>query len=120
MKKTSEMQPDEVTYNTILDGCARLGLYDRGVALLSDMQNQGVRPSNFTLSVVAKLASRSKQPDKAFELCDQISRKYHIRYNVHVYNNLVQACTLSGSTQRALKVFEQMLQEKICPDARTY
>merc|ERR1719195_2558589 len=68
MKKTTEFRPDEITYNTLLDGCARVGLYDRGVALLSEMQQEGVRPSNFTLSVLAKLATRSKRPDLAFEL----------------------------------------------------
>jgi pentatricopeptide repeat protein len=120
MKKTMEFRPDEITYNTLLDGCARMGLYDRGVGLLRDMEEQGVEPSNFTLSVVAKLASRSRLPDKAFELCEEISHKYHIRLNVHVYNNLVQACTTSGDNQRALNVFEQMLHEKVRPDARTY
>merc|ERR1719220_458835 len=99
MKNTMVFRPDEITYNTLLDGCACWGLYDRGIALLNDMEDQGVRPSNFTLSVVAKLAIRNKRPEKAFELCEQISHNYHIRMNIHVYNNLVQACTCVDDNQ---------------------
>lgn len=120
MKQSKNMRPDEVTYNTVLDGCARQSLFDRGVSLLAMMETDGVPPSNFTLSLLAKLASRSKLPDKAFELCEQLSRKYHIRMNVHVYNNLVQACTGCGDCNRALGVFSQMCKEKVRPDVRTY
>merc|ERR1719277_2273247 len=120
MKKSSDLSPDEVTYNTLLDGCARLGMLERGLGLLRDMQDAGVTPSNFTLSVVVKLANRSKRPDMAFELCSELSSKYNIRLNMHVYNNLVHACTAHGNLPRALEVFEQMLGERVRPDVRTY
>merc|ERR1719277_2564965 len=120
MKKSSDLSPDEVTYNTLLDGCARLGMLERGLGLLRDMQDAGVTPSNFTLSVLVKLANRGRRPDKAFELCNELSNKYGIRLNMHVYNNLVHACTAHGNLPRALEVFEQMLGERVRPDVRTY
>merc|ERR1719468_939681 len=55
MKASNEVHPDEVTYNTLLDGCARFSLWDRGLALLAEMQMSGVPPSNFTLSVLSSL-----------------------------------------------------------------
>merc|ERR1719282_2221853 len=87
---------------------------------LKDMEAASVTPSNFTLSVVAKLANRSRQPEKGFELCYSLSRKYGIRLNMHVYNNLIHACTAHGNLPRALEVFEQMLDERGRPDVRTY
>jgi len=57
---------------------------------------------------------------KAFELCEQVSRKYRIHYNTHVYENLIAACTSTGATQRALGLFEEMLHAKVKPAARTY
>ena len=51
------------------------------------MQEAGVRPSNFTLSVLVKLASRSHRLERALELCEEISRKCRFRLNIHVYNN---------------------------------
>jgi len=120
MKRTKDLNPDEITYNTLIDGCARLGYFENGIALMHEMQESDVQPSNFTLSVIAKLASRSSGPDKAFELCEEISKKYQIDWNVHVYNNLIQACTATGLLQRGLRVFGQMIQNRVHPNMRTY
>merc|ERR1719231_1022881 len=51
MRRTTNLEPDEIMFNTLLDGCARQGLYDRGMAFFEKMSKSGVRPSNFTLSV---------------------------------------------------------------------
>jgi len=120
MKHSPDVSPDEVTYNTMLDGCARFGQFDRGMSVLEEMQQQGVKPSNFTLSVLAKLANRSRRPQEAFQLTSDIAVKYNIRMNVHVYNNLIQACNLSTDLPRALETFAGLLEAKVRPDARTY
>merc|ERR1719291_530937 len=120
MKTGRQFKPDEITYNTLLDGCARHGLYERGIALFQDMQDSGVTPSNFTLSVLVKLANRSHQLDKAFDLCADVSKKYRFRLNVHVYNNLINACVQHRDVERAVGVFEKFLEERVRPDARTY
>lgn len=120
MKRSVVFKPDEITYNTLIDGCARHCLFDRGIALLDEMQKVGVPPTNFTLSVVVKLANRCKKMDKAFELCEQICRKYNLQLNVHVYDNLVHVCTSQNDIKRALDVLVQMVHEKVRPDARTY
>merc|ERR550532_3373673 len=120
MKKSTKHRPDEITYNTLIAGCAKYGLYDRGVLLLREMQEAGVRVSNFTLSVLVKLATRSRQPEKAFDLCKELTQQYNLRLHVQVYNNLVHACTANQDMQHALQVFEQMLNERVRPDARTY
>jgi len=120
MLQTTQLRPDEIMYNTLLDGCARQGLYDRGMMVLEEMQQVGVPPTNFTLSVLVKLASRSKQIDRAFELCDEISSKYRFRLNMHVYSNLVHGCTMAKDLDRGIAVLEKMLSERVRPDARTY
>merc|ERR1719410_505159 len=73
MKRSTKYRPDEITYNTLIAGCAKYGLYDRGVLLLREMQEAGVQVSNFTLSVLVKLATRSRRPEKAFDLCKELS-----------------------------------------------
>jgi len=119
MKTSGNVKPDEITYNTLIDGCARHRLYDRGVALLEEMQVTGIPPTNFTLSVIVKLANRCKKLEQAFDLCEQVSKKYNFRLNVHVYANLVHACTNRGDMKRAFDVFQQMVGEGVRPDQRT-
>lgn len=120
MKRTTKLEPDEIMYNTLLDGCARQGLYDRGMALLARMKKSGVPPSNFTLSVLVKLANRGKKLEEAFEICEDLSKKHGFRLNVHVYANLVQACIQHHDVPRAIAVLERMIQERVRPDLRTY
>merc|ERR1719163_237056 len=107
-------------FNTLLDGCARQGLYDRGMQVYQKMINAGVCPSNYTLSVLVKLANRGRKLDKAFELCDEVSAKYGFRLNVHVLANLVQACIQHHDLPRAIGVLERMVQDRVRPDVRTY
>merc|ERR1719492_671590 len=120
MKQTKQFKPDEITYNTLIDGCARSGLYERGLALLQEMQTSGVRPSAYTLTVLVKLADQARRPEKAFELCEELSRKYHLSMNMYIYNNLIHTCTRAQDTDRALDLLDRMLREKIRPDVRTY
>jgi len=120
MVKTTSFKPDEIMYNSLLDGCARQGLYQRAMPLLADMEAAGVRPSNFTLSVLVKLCSRAKRLDRAFEIVKEISSKYRFRPNVHVYGNLIQACIQHNNLRRAFEMLEQLMSERIRPDVRVY
>jgi pentatricopeptide repeat protein len=116
----TKFAPDEVMYNTLLDGCARQGLYDRGMTLLADMESYGIKPSNFTLSVLVKLCTRAKKTDSAFEIVRDISRKYNFKPNCHVYSNLIQACIQHKDLARAFDVLDKCINEKVRPEVRTY
>jgi len=120
MKKSRHAKPDELAYNTLLDGCARQCLYQRGMQVFAMMEAEGTRPSNFTLSILVKLANRGKKLEKAFELCKEVPRKNNFRMNVHVYNNLIQGCILHKELERAVEVLASMLKKGVRPDTRTY
>jgi len=120
MSRDAGLVPDEIMFNTLLDGCARQGLYERGMKLLGKMEASGVRPTNFTLSVLVKMANRGRKVNKAFELCEELSAKYSFRLNVHVFSNLVHACVQHNDLPRGIAVLERMLQERVRPDMRTY
>merc|ERR1719235_610546 len=120
MKKDAHLKPDEIMYNSLLDGCAQNNLVDEGLRLLEEMQQEGVPPSNFTLSILVKLMNRARKLDQALSLVDEITKKYNFRPNVHVYTNLVQACASNQQLSRGMNVLEQMIKERIAPDNRTY
>merc|ERR1719161_1051729 len=92
MKKDAHLKPDEIMYNSLMDGCAQNNLVEDGLQLLEEMQREGVPPSNFTLSILVKLMSRARKLDQAFSLVERITKQYNFRPNVHVYTNLIQAC----------------------------
>jgi len=120
MRKDAHLKPDEIMYNSLLDGCAQNNLVDEGLRLLEEMQSEGVQPSNFTLSVLVKLMNRARRLDQAFSLVEQITKKYNFRPNVHVYTNLMQACISNQQLARGMSMLEQMIEDGIAPDSRTY
>merc|ERR1719149_172068 len=120
MRKDTHMKPDEIMYNSLLDGCAQNNLFEEGLRLLEEMQAEGVKPSNFTLSILVKLMNRSRRLEQAFTLVADITKKYNFKPNVHVYTNLVHACVSNQQLPRGMSILEQMIGEKIEPDSRTY
>eukprot|EP00927_Polykrikos_kofoidii_P017418 TRINITY_DN1792_c0_g2_i2.p1 TRINITY_DN1792_c0_g2~~TRINITY_DN1792_c0_g2_i2.p1 ORF type:complete len:198 (+),score=34.48 TRINITY_DN1792_c0_g2_i2:72-596(+) len=84
------------------------------------MEAANVKPTNFTLSLLMKLGGRGRQLEKAFELFEDIPRRYHFQPNVHVYANLVQTCLQHHALRRAIAVVEKMAQVRVRPDGRIY
>merc|ERR1719159_477603 len=116
MRRDTKFKPDEIMYNTLLDGCAQANYHEEGMRLLERMQAEGVRPSNFTLSILVKLASNARRLDQAFELVKEITLKYKFRPNAPVYGNLVQACISNKDLRRAMSVLTQMGRDRVMPD----
>lgn len=120
MRKTTNLKPDEIMYNTLLDGCAQASLAEEGLKILQTMQDEDIRPSNYTLSILVKLMSHARRLDNAFSLVEQLTKKYRFKPNAPVYGNLVQACLVNKDLQRGLGLLEQMAQDRVTPDMRTY
>jgi len=120
MKRETNLKPDEIMYNTLLDGCAQNSLYSEAMDLYDQMQKDGIRPSNFTLSILVKLMNRCHKVDQAFSIVQELTQKFGIKPNVHVYTNLIQACVSNRRHSRALSVVETMIKERVPLDSRTY
>jgi len=121
MRETTEFRPDEIMYNSLLDGCARQGLWERANCVLKEMEEAGIRPSNFTLSVLVKVGRRSTcRVDNVFTVCTEVAKRYGFKFNVHVYTNLVHTCVDRKDWNRAVSTFERMVKDRVRPETRTY
>jgi len=120
MQRETKLKPDEIMYNSLLDGCAQNALYAEGMELYAEMLAAGIPPSNFTLSILVKLCNRSRKVNEGFSIVEDIKQKYGIKPNAHVYTNLIQACVSNRRHVWALPVVETMLKERIALDSRVY
>merc|ERR1719446_1699336 len=112
--------PDEVMYNSLLDGCAKEHRPDDALKLIQDMKKAGVPPSNYTLSMLVKLMGRCKRINQAFTLIEEISSEYGLKINIQVYTCLIQACFNNRQAFKALAVHDRMLKEGLLLDEMTY
>jgi len=121
MKADGKFAPDEIMYNSLLDGCAKLHRVEDAQKLLEDMEEFGVNPSNYTLSILVKLFGRTRRLNQAFKIVEQLSSKNGLRPNIHVYTCLMQACIQNRQVERALTLHDTMVSEGgIQPDEKCY
>jgi pentatricopeptide repeat protein len=119
LRQTHGLRPDEIVYNTLLEGCSSAGLLVEGERLLSEMRSDGISPSNYTLTVMVRLLGHARRLDRAVELVEDITHRHRFRPNSHVNSALVQACIASRDLKRASTIFEKAVQDRALPDSRT-
>jgi pentatricopeptide repeat protein len=114
-------EPDEILYNSLLDGCAKQHRVDDALKLVEDMHKHNVRPSNFTLSILVKLLGRSRRLNQAFTMVEETCKRFDLQANIHVYTCLIFACFQNRQMPRALQLHDSMITEAgVEPDERTY
>jgi pentatricopeptide repeat protein len=119
VRKDPHLQPDEVMFNTILDGCAANGLVAEGERVFAEMQAQGLQPGNYAVSLLVKMLGSVRKVGRAFELVEEITRKCRLKPNGQVYESLIQAALNGHDLSRALATFEKMGRQHIHANGRT-
>merc|ERR1719217_693473 len=120
MRADKNMEPDEITYNSFLDGCAKQHRVDEALEALEEMQAAGIRPSNFTLSILVKLLGRVRRLNQAFAIMEDLSKRYGFKPNIQVYTCLMQACIQNRKLDRALALHDTMVAAGCNPDEKMY
>merc|ERR1719263_1044677 len=72
MTSRGKHEPDEILYNSLLDGCAKQHRVDDALGLIESMAKNNVRPSNFTLSILVKLLGRARRLNQAFQTVEDM------------------------------------------------
>jgi pentatricopeptide repeat protein len=118
LQKNGKNQPDEIVYNTILDGCVQAKLVKEGEKIFADMQASRIAPSNYTVTCMIKLMGQARRVDRAIEIATATAQRYRFRLNSHVYSALLHACIMVRDTSRAVSTYEKASQERVLPDAK--
>ena len=109
MKSLESSAPDEIMYNSLLNGCAKKQNVDEGQRLLDEMRAARIAPSNNTLSIMVKLLGYARRLNQAFQLVEELSNQNGFRPNVQVYTCLTQACVMNRRLDRALQLHDRMV-----------
>jgi len=116
----TEFAPDEVMYNSLLDGCAKQNRMDDALNILAKMKKAGVAPSNYTVSIMIKLLGRQRRLNQAFAMVEGLIKDQGIRPNIQVYTCLMQACFSNKQLGKALAVHDQCVDSGCALDEKAY
>jgi len=114
LKNDDKFSPDEIMYNSILDGCAKQHRFSDALYLYNDMKVSGVKPSNYTLSILVKVLGHARRLTQAFRMVEELSSEHGLQPNVQVYTCLLQACVINRRLDRALQVHDRIMEDKGC------
>merc|ERR1719181_412846 len=92
----------------ILDACSSRDKFQLCDKLFEQMVEDGVRPTNFTLTVLIKRFGREGNINKAHELMETLPDKHGFKANAQAHTCLISACVINKQMGKAMKVFEKM------------
>merc|ERR1719327_926552 len=84
------------------------------------MIEDGVKPTNFTLTVMIKRFGREGELDKAFEVAETVPARFGFKPNQQAYTCLISACVMNRSMEKAMIVLKKMKEEGPYPDNMPY
>ena len=113
-----KIEPNVVTWNTLIDACHRAGDLDTALDAFHRMKELGIQPDARTytslISTVGRRATKSsgaRDPDLAFSFMQEMMSS-NIRPNGMTYCALIEVCGRCRRSDLALKGVRMMLRQK--------
>jgi len=104
------IQPNAITYNTILNAFAQCRAMDRAPKLLQEMHDADprVEPDHITYSTVIKGFCAAGEVDKALELLEVMKKNAQLKPDEVTYNSLLDGCAKQNRLDAALDLVNDM------------
>merc|ERR1719379_1712806 len=74
------VSPSAATFDELLLGFSRHGLFNDGISLLKDMDEDGIKPSSLTLAAVAKLVNSARLVNHKCSYLQKVLSKYNFEH----------------------------------------
>ncbi|XP_043689337.1 pentatricopeptide repeat-containing protein At4g21065-like [Telopea speciosissima] len=104
--RTFGLQPNEVTYISVLSACSHAGLVEEGKSCFSSMLREDrVLPTAKHYACMVDLHGRAGQLDEAYDLI----RGMPVEADVAVWGSLLAACRLHGNSELGEVIEKQIL-----------
>lgn len=113
------MEPNIVTYNAMISGCARNNEPDLAMDVFREMQASGFQPDKFTYASLIDSRAKSGDIEGAFEIANLMD-KADVAKDQTIYCALMEACSRTKQLERALLVYEDMKRRSVWPNLVTF
>merc|ERR1719265_1151991 len=106
--RTKNIACNTITYNTLLDACAKCSSMDRAGTLLEDMKDSNVEPDIITYSTIVKGYCLQGDLDRAFHVLADMKGDEKFQPDEIMYNSILDGCAKQHRVEDALRVLEEM------------
>jgi len=113
------VEANTITYNTLLDACAKCAAMARVPEVFEEMKRSQIEPDKITYSTLIKGYCLVGDLDCAFDLFDEMKSDGKVELDEIVYNALIDGCGRQQKVTRAMQVLEDMYAAHISPSNYT-
>ncbi|KAJ6340402.1 hypothetical protein OIU77_008208 [Salix suchowensis] len=109
--------PDICTYNTLIHGFLKMGLFDKAWVLWNLMSDMGIQPNEVTYNLMICYYCKQGKLDCAFDYFVRISDA-NVKLGMWIYNVLINGLCHQGYVGEAIQVFDIMCKNTGLPPTR--
>ncbi|CAK7342944.1 unnamed protein product [Dovyalis caffra] len=114
------IEPDVVSYNTLIDGCILVDDSAGALAFFNEMRAKGIMPTKISYTTLMKAFALSGQPKLANKVFDEMFKDPRVKADLIAWNMLVEGYCRLGLVEAAKKVIQRMKENGFHPDVSTY
>ena len=101
------MEIDTISYNAAISAYEKGHATQDAVALVGEMQQEGVDPNVITYNALIAACGRVGQVRRAFGVRDEM-RRARVRPDSYTYNALISACERAEEYERAFDTYDEI------------
>ncbi|XP_050227562.1 pentatricopeptide repeat-containing protein At3g09650, chloroplastic [Mercurialis annua] len=120
MANDAEIEPDVVSYNTLMDGCIQAGDSAGALAVFNEMREKGIAPSKISYTTLMKAFALSGQPKLADQVFNEMFKDQRVKVDLIAWNMLVESYCKLGLVEEAKKRIQKMKESGFYPNVSTY
>ncbi|WOK95327.1 pentatricopeptide repeat-containing protein [Canna indica] len=114
-KLDSGVEPDEMTFSSVISACSHLGNLRFGLWIEEYIRLMGIELDDHLSTALIDLYSKCGGIDRALELFGELRKRDLVSYSA-----MILGCGINGRANESVRLFQEMLDEKISPNAVTF
>ncbi|KAH6825682.1 Tetratricopeptide repeat superfamily protein [Perilla frutescens var. hirtella] len=114
------IEPDVVSYNTLIDGCIVVDDCAGALTYFNEMRKRGIAPTKVSYTTLMKAFASSGQPKLANKVFDEMLKDPRVKVDLVAWNMLVDGYCKLGLIEEAKSIIQKMKDNGVCPNVATY
>ncbi|KAI3474683.1 hypothetical protein Pfo_029868 [Paulownia fortunei] len=120
MVNKAGIEPDVVSYNTLIDGCILVDDSAGALTYFNEMRKRGIAPTKVSYTTLMKAFASSGQPKLANKVFDEMLKDPRVKVDLVAWNMLVEGYCKLGLVDEAKSIIQEMKDNGVYPNVATY
>ena len=105
-----DLKPDEVLYNSLVDGCSKCSRVDLAFDIYHQMMEDGIKPSTITFNSLIDACVRSNQISRGWQILKEMEQ-VSVQADNYTYSTLFKGIKEAAELDTAISIYDQIPQK---------